>query len=65
MWPMKIITFSFIYLRNPDNDSTPWCYIYRGTQIVWEFCSMPKCPEGAALQKANKVRFYQLSNSLL
>ncbi|XP_019954587.1 tissue-type plasminogen activator isoform X2 [Paralichthys olivaceus] len=33
------------FCRNPDKDSTPWCYVYKGTQIVWEFCSMPKCPE--------------------
>ncbi|XP_054467177.1 tissue-type plasminogen activator isoform X2 [Anoplopoma fimbria] len=33
------------FCRNPDNDSTPWCYIYKGTQITWDFCSMPKCPE--------------------
>ncbi|XP_022621019.1 tissue-type plasminogen activator isoform X1 [Seriola dumerili] len=33
------------FCRNPDNDSTTWCYIYKGTQIVWEFCSLPKCPE--------------------
>uniref|UniRef100_A0A3Q1AH37 Plasminogen activator n=1 Tax=Amphiprion ocellaris TaxID=80972 RepID=A0A3Q1AH37_AMPOC len=33
------------FCRNPDNDSTPWCYIYKGTQIVWEFCSVPRCPE--------------------
>ncbi|XP_030274077.1 tissue-type plasminogen activator isoform X1 [Sparus aurata] len=33
------------FCRNPDNDNTPWCYIYRGTQIVWEFCNLPKCPK--------------------
>ncbi|KAL3062665.1 hypothetical protein OYC64_002463 [Pagothenia borchgrevinki] len=33
------------FCRNPDNDSTPWCYVYKGTQIVWEFCSMPRCPK--------------------
>ncbi|XP_070690474.1 tissue-type plasminogen activator isoform X1 [Pempheris klunzingeri] len=33
------------FCRNPDNDSTPWCYIYKGTQIAWDFCSLPKCPE--------------------
>ncbi|XP_010782514.1 tissue-type plasminogen activator isoform X2 [Notothenia coriiceps] len=33
------------FCRNPDNDSTPWCYVYKGTQIAWEFCSMPKCPK--------------------
>ncbi|XP_019120008.1 tissue-type plasminogen activator isoform X4 [Larimichthys crocea] len=32
------------FCRNPDGDSIPWCYVYRGTQIEWEFCSLPKCP---------------------
>lgn len=41
----------FSNFRNPDNDSTPWCYIYRGTQVVWEFCSVPKCTEGTAIIK--------------
>uniref|UniRef100_A0A7N8WT89 Plasminogen activator n=1 Tax=Mastacembelus armatus TaxID=205130 RepID=A0A7N8WT89_9TELE len=30
------------FCRNPDNDSTPWCYTFKGTQIIWEFCSLPK-----------------------
>ncbi|KAM3867641.1 tissue-type plasminogen activator [Diretmus argenteus] len=33
------------FCRNPDNDSIPWCYIYKGTQIAWELCTLPKCPE--------------------
>ncbi|XP_076005674.1 tissue-type plasminogen activator isoform X2 [Genypterus blacodes] len=33
------------FCRNPDNDNVPWCFIYKGTQIAWEFCSVPKCPE--------------------
>ncbi|KAM9393021.1 tissue-type plasminogen activator isoform 1-T2 [Pholidichthys leucotaenia] len=33
------------FCRNPDGDSAPWCYIYRGTQVVWELCSLPKCPK--------------------
>ncbi|XP_061674048.1 tissue-type plasminogen activator isoform X2 [Syngnathoides biaculeatus] len=33
------------FCRNPDQDSGPWCYTYKGTQITWEFCSLPKCPE--------------------
>ncbi|XP_047238290.1 tissue-type plasminogen activator isoform X2 [Girardinichthys multiradiatus] len=32
------------FCRNPDQDSSPWCYIYKGTQVAWDFCSMPKCP---------------------
>lgn len=53
--------------RNPDNDSTPWCYVYKGTQIVWEFCSMPKCPKGTALQKPiySELKYFSLNHSLL
>ncbi|XP_024132024.1 tissue-type plasminogen activator isoform X3 [Oryzias melastigma] len=31
------------FCRNPDQDSSPWCYIYKGNQIIWELCSLPKC----------------------
>uniref|UniRef100_A0A3Q4BDK2 Plasminogen activator n=1 Tax=Mola mola TaxID=94237 RepID=A0A3Q4BDK2_MOLML len=34
------------FCRNPDHDTSPWCFTYRGTQIVKEFCSLPKCPAG-------------------
>uniref|UniRef100_A0A7N6BFS7 T-plasminogen activator n=1 Tax=Anabas testudineus TaxID=64144 RepID=A0A7N6BFS7_ANATE len=33
------------FCRNPDNDSTPWCFIFKGTQVVWDYCSLPKCPK--------------------
>uniref|UniRef100_A0A667XZQ1 Plasminogen activator n=1 Tax=Myripristis murdjan TaxID=586833 RepID=A0A667XZQ1_9TELE len=33
------------FCRNPDKDDTPWCYVYKGTQVNWEFCSLPKCTE--------------------
>ncbi|XP_038133186.1 tissue-type plasminogen activator isoform X2 [Cyprinodon tularosa] len=33
------------FCRNPDQDSLPWCFIYKGTQIGWEYCSLPKCPQ--------------------
>ncbi|XP_039906773.1 tissue-type plasminogen activator isoform X1 [Simochromis diagramma] len=33
------------FCRNPDGDSSPWCYIYKGTQIEWDFCSLPRCSE--------------------
>ncbi|XP_041856438.1 tissue-type plasminogen activator isoform X2 [Melanotaenia boesemani] len=33
------------FCRNPDKDSSPWCYVYKGTQITWDFCTLPKCPE--------------------
>uniref|UniRef100_A0A1A7XNI6 Plasminogen activator n=1 Tax=Iconisemion striatum TaxID=60296 RepID=A0A1A7XNI6_9TELE len=31
------------FCRNPDRDNSPWCYIYKGTEVVWDFCSLPKC----------------------
>lgn len=43
------LLITFFHLRNPDNDSRPWCFVYGGTQISWEYCSLPKCPEGTAL----------------
>lgn len=33
------------FCRNPDNDSTPWCYVYKSTQVDWAFCTLPKCPD--------------------
>lgn len=48
----KYFLVTFSKPRNPDNDSTPWCFIYKGTQIIWEFCSVPKCPKGTVSQKA-------------
>ncbi|KAG7489418.1 tissue-type plasminogen activator isoform X1 [Solea senegalensis] len=33
------------FCRNPDNDNTPWCYVYKNNLIAWEFCSLPKCKE--------------------
>ncbi|XP_035641829.1 tissue-type plasminogen activator-like isoform X1 [Oncorhynchus keta] len=32
------------FCRNPDNDTKPWCYVYKGNQIVWEFCTLSSCP---------------------
>ncbi|KAM6965463.1 tissue-type plasminogen activator [Aplochiton taeniatus] len=32
------------FCRNPDNDTNTWCYVYKGTQVAWEFCTLPKCP---------------------
>ncbi|XP_063031474.1 tissue-type plasminogen activator isoform X2 [Melospiza melodia melodia] len=31
------------YCRNPDEDSRPWCYIYKGGRYTWEHCSVPSC----------------------
>ncbi|CAL8249164.1 unnamed protein product [Merluccius merluccius] len=33
------------YCRNPDSDSFPWCFVYKGRQVTWERCAVTKCPE--------------------
>ncbi|XP_069037057.1 tissue-type plasminogen activator isoform X1 [Lepisosteus oculatus] len=38
------------YCRNPDNDTKPWCHVYRGVQLTWEYCSLPSCPTGAGAE---------------
>uniref|UniRef100_A0A8C8RMX0 Plasminogen activator n=1 Tax=Pelusios castaneus TaxID=367368 RepID=A0A8C8RMX0_9SAUR len=34
------------YCRNPDEDSKPWCHIYKGGTYTWEYCSTPACSKG-------------------
>lgn len=29
--------------RNPDNDTGPWCFTWRGGHISWEYCAVPRC----------------------
>ncbi|XP_015982875.2 tissue-type plasminogen activator isoform X2 [Rousettus aegyptiacus] len=31
------------YCRNPDEDSKPWCYVFKAGQYTSEFCSVPAC----------------------
>ncbi|KAB0404959.1 hypothetical protein E2I00_016970 [Balaenoptera physalus] len=31
------------YCRNPDQDSKPWCYIFKAGKYISEFCSTPAC----------------------
>ncbi|XP_053257564.1 tissue-type plasminogen activator isoform X1 [Podarcis raffonei] len=31
------------YCRNPDSDTMPWCFVYKGNKYSFEFCSLPPC----------------------
>ncbi|XP_013924331.1 PREDICTED: tissue-type plasminogen activator [Thamnophis sirtalis] len=31
------------YCRNPDNDTRPWCYIFKNRVTRWEHCEVPAC----------------------
>ncbi|KAJ8414134.1 hypothetical protein AAFF_G00067320 [Aldrovandia affinis] len=34
---------SHSFCRNPDGDLGPWCHVYKGPQLTWEHCDIPKC----------------------
>lgn len=31
------------FCRNPDNDIRPWCYIWRGDRLSWDYCDLEQC----------------------
>ncbi|XP_004682333.2 PREDICTED: tissue-type plasminogen activator [Condylura cristata] len=33
------------YCRNPDQDSKPWCYVFKAGKYSPEFCSTPACTQ--------------------
>ncbi|XP_026877978.2 tissue-type plasminogen activator [Electrophorus electricus] len=46
------------YCRNPDGDSKPWCYVYKKSEIAWEFCSVPSCataPASECVQRSGQT----------
>ncbi|XP_048190051.1 coagulation factor XII [Perognathus longimembris pacificus] len=32
------------FCRNPDNDTRPWCFIWSGDRLSWEYCDLAPCP---------------------
>ncbi|XP_072487283.1 coagulation factor XII isoform X1 [Notamacropus eugenii] len=33
------------YCRNPDNDTSPWCFVLSGPRMSWEYCSLAICQQ--------------------
>ncbi|XP_028627994.1 coagulation factor XII isoform X2 [Grammomys surdaster] len=31
------------FCRNPDNDTRPWCYIWSGDRLSWDYCDLEQC----------------------
>lgn len=29
--------------RNPDNDTRPWCFVWSGDRLSWEYCLLAQC----------------------
>lgn len=29
--------------RNPDNDTRPWCFVWSGNRLSWEYCDLKRC----------------------
>ncbi|XP_013011708.1 coagulation factor XII [Cavia porcellus] len=31
------------FCRNPDNDTRPWCFVWMGNRLSWEYCDLAQC----------------------
>ncbi|XP_070273291.1 coagulation factor XII isoform X2 [Myotis yumanensis] len=31
------------FCRNPDNDTQPWCFMWSGNRLSWEYCNLARC----------------------
>ncbi|CAH6797803.1 coagulation factor XII [Phodopus roborovskii] len=31
------------FCRNPDNDTRPWCYVWSGDRLSWDYCDLEQC----------------------
>ncbi|XP_073745575.1 coagulation factor XII isoform X5 [Callorhinus ursinus] len=31
------------FCRNPDNDTRPWCFVWSGDRLSWEYCRLAQC----------------------
>lgn len=38
------------FCRNPDNDTRPWCFVWSGNRLSWEYCLLPQCPAAPQTQ---------------
>uniref|UniRef100_A0A8C4LW37 Coagulation factor XII n=1 Tax=Equus asinus TaxID=9793 RepID=A0A8C4LW37_EQUAS len=35
------------FCRNPDNDTRPWCFVWSGDRLSWEYCHLAQCQASA------------------
>ncbi|XP_020018287.2 coagulation factor XII [Castor canadensis] len=33
------------FCRNPDNDTRPWCFVWSGDRLNWEYCDLAQCQD--------------------
>ncbi|XP_055969067.1 coagulation factor XII [Sorex fumeus] len=46
------------FCRNPDNDTRPWCFIWMGDRLTWEYCRVPQCqPRGRLMPQILPARW--------
>ncbi|XP_060228838.1 coagulation factor XII isoform X2 [Meriones unguiculatus] len=31
------------FCRNPDGDARPWCFVWSGDRLGWDYCDLPPC----------------------
>nr|KAF6348417.1 coagulation factor XII [Myotis myotis] len=46
------------FCRNPDNDTQPWCFVWSGNRLSWEYCDLARCqaPTLSAPQTQSPLR---------
>ncbi|KAM9103477.1 LOW QUALITY PROTEIN: coagulation factor XII [Megaptera novaeangliae] len=46
------------FCRNQDNDTRPWCFVWRGDRLSWNYCRLARCqaPAPAAPQILPPIR---------
>ncbi|XP_054573755.1 coagulation factor XII [Eptesicus fuscus] len=38
------------FCRNPDNDTHPWCFVWSGNRLSWDYCDLARCPAAPQTQ---------------
>lgn len=41
--PLALTVLPLEIFRNPDNDTRPWCYVWSGDRLSWDYCDLEQC----------------------
>ncbi|XP_063787818.1 tissue-type plasminogen activator isoform X2 [Pseudophryne corroboree] len=52
------------YCRNPDDDITPWCHVFKDGKYSWEYCSVPPCKVAPSKCYSDRGTTYRGSQSV-
>ncbi|XP_075063167.1 tissue-type plasminogen activator [Mixophyes fleayi] len=52
------------HCRNPDDDISPWCQVFKDGKYTWEYCSVPACKAAAPSCYSERGTTYRGSRSV-